>query len=127
MARQRIALLIVLALAGASSRASAQGASPDGEQLFRTRCGSCHGLEPGPSRIGPPLAGVVGRRAASVEGARYSAAMRGSQLTWDEQTLEHYLANPRQVVPGTSMTIGLADAGQRQAVIAYLRGLPTAN
>ncbi|GGC88757.1 c-type cytochrome [Chelatococcus reniformis] len=126
MVQQTVALLVVMALAGASSESVAQ-AAPDGEQLFRSRCGSCHALEPGPGRIGPPLAGVFGRKAAVVEGARYSAAMRGSQLTWDEQTLESYLANPRQAVPGTTMTVGLADAGQRQAVIAYLRGLPSAH
>jgi cytochrome c len=46
-----------------------------GERLFRTRCASCHSLNPGENRVGPHLSGLVGRSAGSVEGARYSKAL----------------------------------------------------
>lgn len=104
--------------------ASAQQA--DGERMFRQRCGACHSLEPGQNRAGPHLSGVVGRTAGSIEGARYSAAMRESGIVWDSQSLDAFLAAPRQVVPGTSMTVGVPDAAQRAAIVSHLEstGVP---
>lgn len=96
-------------------------AAAEGAQVFRTRCGSCHSLEVGQNRIGPSLAGIYGRAAGKVEGARYSPGMRSAAVTWDEASLDAYLNAPRDVVPGSTMTFALRDAAQRQAVIAYLR------
>ncbi|WP_149194241.1 c-type cytochrome [Luteimonas suaedae] len=118
-----LALLPLLALAGT---ARAQDAAADGEQLYRTRCAACHALDPAQNRIGPHLADVVGRAAGSVEGARYTDAMRESGIVWDAETLDAYLANPRQRVPGTSMMFALPDATQRQAIIAFLQDRPAA-
>ncbi|WP_223861830.1 c-type cytochrome, partial [Geminicoccus harenae] len=59
----RMALALTLALLAAQampSPALAQQAA-DGERLFRTRCGTCHSIEPGQNRVGPSLAGVLGR------------------------------------------------------------------
>ncbi|WP_432612802.1 c-type cytochrome, partial [Mesorhizobium mediterraneum] len=84
--------------------------------------GACHSLEPSQNRAGPHLSGVVGRTAGSVEGARYSAAMRESDIVWDGGTLDTFLAAPRQIVPGTSMTVGVPNAAQRAAIIGYLEG-----
>ena len=107
--------------------AFAQQSPADGERLFRTRCGACHAVQPGQNRLGPHLAGLFGRTAGSVEGARYSAALRTSGLVWNDETLDRYLANPRGAVAGTTMTVSLSDSGQRAAIIAYLRSLTTAN
>jgi len=96
----------------------------EGERLFRGRCASCHSLEPGQSRIAPNLTGVFDRAAGQVAGARYSEALRNAGLVWNAEQLDTFLENPRQVVPGTTMTYSLRDAAQRQAIIAYLRGLP---
>ncbi|MFG1398725.1 c-type cytochrome [Roseixanthobacter pseudopolyaromaticivorans] len=121
-------LLALVSNIALSAPARAQDASanppaavPEGEQVFRTRCASCHSLEPGQNRIGPNLAGVYGRAAGKVEGARYSPGMRSAAVTWDEASLDAYLNAPRDVVPGSTMTFTLRDAAQRQAVIAYLR------
>ena len=48
--------------------------------------------------------------------------MRNSNIVWDSQTLDTFLAAPRQMLPGTQMTVGLANAAQRAAIIAYLEG-----
>ncbi|OZB06183.1 MAG: hypothetical protein B7X67_10820 [Rhizobiales bacterium 39-66-18] len=134
------ALLSTIAL-GVPARAQDAGANPStatppaaapaasaaaGEQVFRTRCGSCHSLEAGQNRIGPSLAGIYDRPAGKVEGARYSPGMRGAAVTWDEASLDAYLNNPRDVVPGSTMTFALRDAAQRQAVIAFLRAQESA-
>lgn len=112
------ARLAALLLAAGSLPALAQSA--DGQRLFQARCGTCHSLEAEANRLGPTLAGVVGRAAGAVEGARYSSALRASGLVWDAETLDRYLANPRQLVPGTTMTVALPNAAQREAIVAYL-------
>ncbi len=118
MARPAL-LLAFAAFLGAPSLAAAQDAAA-GERAFRTRCATCHSVEAGQNRLGPSLAGVVGRKAGSVEGARYSQALRDSGITWDAPSLDRFLADPRAAVPGTSMTVRLTDAAQRAAIIAYL-------
>ena len=97
---------------------------PSGEQLFRSQCGACHGVD-SRNRVGPGLAGVLGRRAAAVESCRYSNAMRtraAEGLTWDEATLHAYLQAPKQVVPGGSMSyVGMKDEARLNALLAYLK------
>lgn len=98
-----------------------------GERLFRQRCGACHTVQAGQNRAGPTLAGIVDRKAGSVEGARYSQAMRDAGITWDAARLDTYLGNPRAMVPGTSMTVAVPGAADRASIIAYLVSLPPAN
>jgi len=50
--------------------------------------------------------------------------MKRAKLTWDEKTLDAYIANPQAVVPGNLMPFsGIADARQRADLIAYLKTL----
>jgi cytochrome c len=119
---------IVLAIIGlglcTASIARADGSAAAGQDLFKHKCGSCHSVEAGKNRVGPSLAGVVGRKSASIETYSYSAAMRSSGLTWDPATLDTYLTNPRAKVPGTKMTfVGLPQANDRADIIAYLNTL----
>lgn len=100
--------------------ASAQSSPPSGEQLFRQRCQACHSVVAGrPAGVGPNLAGVVGRKAASTRFA-YSAALKGANLTWTRTNLDRYLAAPARTVPGTKMAMAVTDQAQRAAVIQYL-------
>ncbi len=72
--------------------------------------------------MGPNLHGILGRAAASVEGFKYSKAMRESGIVWDEEILNAYLEKPRAVVPKGKMTFpGLRKAADRDNVIAYLK------
>lgn len=111
------ALLLLLSVA-APSGADAQ--QPDGERLFRQRCASCHTLQEGQNRVGPHLSGVAGRTAGQVDGARYSEALRRSGTVWDNQALDRFLANPRQAVPGTTMTVAVPNASERLAIVSFL-------
>jgi cytochrome c len=71
--------------------------------------------------IGPSLAGIVGRKAGQQPDFHYSAANKGSGITWDAATLDRYLTSPQAVVPHTIMTYGgLKDATKRANLIAYL-------
>ncbi|MFB0611788.1 c-type cytochrome [Aurantiacibacter poecillastricola] len=91
-----------------------------GEEVFG-QCQACHVLEPGQNRVGPSLAGIVGREAGTVEGFNYTPANANSGITWTPEKLFQYLENPQRVVPGTKMAFpGLSDGQDRADVIAYL-------
>lgn len=92
-----------------------------GRELF-VQCAACHSLQPPSTADGPALAGVIGRASGSVADFRYSRPMSRAGLTWDEATLDRYLAEPQAVVPGTRMAFsGLAQAQDRADLIAYLK------
>ncbi len=88
-----------------------------GRQVYQ-RCMGCHSLDE--DDIGPHHRGVVGRRAGTVAGYAYSAALSSSGLVWDRDTLDRWLANPGRLVPGARMFFSLPDARDRADVIAYL-------
>lgn len=107
-----------LALCLAASAVHAQDAEA-GANVFK-RCAVCHKLD-GTVSLGPPLDGVVGRKAASVASYAYSEALSKSGIIWDEMTLDTFLAKPRALVPGVKMAFaGLPRERDRQDVIAYL-------
>jgi cytochrome c len=92
-----------------------------GETVF-LQCQTCHVREEGVNRIGPSLAGIVGREAGSVEGFDYTPANANSGITWTPEKMFQYLENPQRVVPGTKMAFGGLPNGQDRAdVIAYLQ------
>jgi cytochrome c len=117
------AISVAFALSAACSiPAHAAGDAVKGKVVFK-KCMACHRIGPGAKTVvGPELNGVVGRKAGSIEGYRYSKAMAGSGLTFDEATLTTYLKGPKALVPGTNMTFpGLPKDDDIANVIAYLK------
>jgi cytochrome c len=112
----------ICSLLAASSAAWADGDATAGQQVF-ARCAACHSATPGENKIGPSLAGVVGRKSGSEPGYNYSAALKSANITWDEHTLDQFLANPSGDVHGTKMFISVPNATDRQNIIAYLQTL----
>jgi cytochrome c len=104
--------------------AMAAGDAARGAKLF-DQCMACHSVEPSEHQTGPSLAHVWNDKAATVEGfMRYSAALRRSGITWNEAMLDKWLANPAQLVPGTTMTFpGVQDSQARQDLVAYLKAV----
>jgi cytochrome c len=114
------AMLGMLVVAGA---AHAAGDAEAGKEVFK-KCSLCHATEAGKNKIGPSLAGVVGRDAGTAANFNYSDAMKNSKKKWTPEELDTYLADPRKEVPGTKMIFpGLKDEKDRQNVIAYLETL----
>lgn len=120
---ERIALMAAGIVLAAGS-ALAQGDPKKGEQVFQEQCGTCHVLT-GQGFSGPPLSGVVGRKAGTAQ-FEYSDAMKKSGIVWDDVSLQNFLTDPDKTVPGTAMSFNLPDAQQRDDVIAYLRTLSPA-
>ena len=116
---------VIAGLLLAGSATTALAADPvAGEKIFKAQCGICHAVVAGENRIGPTLFGVVGRSAGSVPGFNYTADHKKLDLTWDAANLDEYLANPRAMVPDTSMVYGgLKDDAERADLVAYLETL----
>ncbi len=118
----------VLALAALSlliaDRAFAAGDPTAGKAVFMQNCAICHSPDAGVNKIGPSLHDIVGRHSGSVSDFTYSPAMKAADKTWDPQTLNVYLTDPRATVPNTKMIFpGLKSETQRQNLIAYLETL----
>ena len=124
MKQQIYLVLALMALGGVP--AAAQNAAA-GQTVFK-KCQACHDVgDNAKNRMGPVLSGVVGRVAGTYPGYKYSQAMvdKGSGgLVWSPETLDAFLAAPREDIPGTKMTnISVKDATDRANVIAYLETL----
>ena len=116
--------LAIVALAGP---ASAAGDAEAGKAAFATKCGICH--QGGPNAqtvVGPELNGIVGRKAASVEGYAYSPGMKklGSEgFVWTEEHIDKWITDPKAMLPTSPMALafqGVPDADERANIIAYL-------
>lgn len=118
-----LSALALLAISGAAS--AADGDAANGEDVFR-KCRSCHDVgADAKNKIGPVLNGLIGRKAGTVEGFKYSEANKKSGesgTVWDEKTLLKYLEDPRGMIPGTTMAFaGLSDEQDRLDVVAFLK------
>ena len=102
--------------------AMAQGDAAAGEKAF-ARCRACHLFDDsGRHRAGPNLAGVFGRTAGTVEGfPRYTENMKAASHVWDDDTLNTWLSNPGEMVPGTTMKLMIGDDTMRANIIAFLK------
>jgi len=92
-----------------------------GAEVF-ARCAICHANTKGaPAKIGPDLFGVVGRKAGTMPDFSYSAAMKGSGITWTPDKLAAYVQHPQQVVPGNRMAFaGISSKNDAADLVAYL-------
>src|SRR5437868_1986258 len=111
-------------LLATSLASQAAGDAARGARLF-TQCAACHSIALGEHMTGPSLAHAWNRKAAAAEGfQRYSEALKRAGLTWNDATLDKWLANPEALVKRTSMTFpGLKQPQDRADVIAYLRAV----
>ncbi len=87
-------------------------------RLCREARSGCHRLDR--AVVGPPLAGIIGRRAGAVEGYPYSTSLLKSGIVWSKATLDKWLEGPQQFVPGAVMAMSVPDPATRQDIIAYL-------
>jgi cytochrome c len=115
------------AFAALAGPASAAGDAEAGKAAF-AKCGICHQVGPDAQNlVGPKLNGIVGAKAASVEGYAYSPGMKklGEEgYTWTDEHLDGWIKDPKALLPDSPMSLafqGIPDAAERANIIAYLK------
>ena len=107
-----LSVLMLISVAHADAKVS-------GEKVFK-RCVSCHSFTK--TKIGPPLGNIFGKKAGSVEGFKYSKAMKNSDIVWNDCSLDSFLKKPRKYIKGTKMRFsGIKKRSHREALIEYLK------
>jgi cytochrome c len=97
-------------------------ADDPGAKVFRA-CVACHTLSRDEgNRAGPTLAGIFGRRIATLPGYNFSAALTKLNIVWTPETVAKlFELGPATYTPGTKMpeqTIGSAE--DRKALVQFL-------
>ena len=97
-------------------------AGDHGADVFRA-CVACHTLKADEgNRAGPTLAGIFGRRIATLPGYRFSDALKGLDIVWTPETVARlFEVGPAAYTPGTKMpeqTIGSPE--DRAALVRFL-------
>src|SRR5215467_11217328 len=116
-----ITLALLLASLAAGSAEAADIAK--GQAAFVRQCAICHTIDKGgDNRLGPNLFGVIGRRAGTVPGFKYTNAFRTTaNFEWSEGLLGPWISLPAVMVPGTAMGVfpGVSDR-DKDDIVAYV-------
>lgn len=119
-------LAMFVMVAPFAAMAADSGDVKKGKKVFR-KCRACHMADKPKNGVGPHLVGIIGRKAATVEGYAYSPAMtaKGAEdLMWTEENIVMFSTKPKEFIPGTKMGFaGLKKEGDRVNLIAYLKSL----
>lgn len=94
-----------------------------GLKLFK-KCAACHSYEEGGThKQGPNLWNIVDRDKGGVaDFGGYSKAMAAAGGVWDYESLNEFLAKPKNYMKGTAMNFGgFKKASDRANIIAFLR------
>jgi cytochrome c len=110
-----------VAMGGPEDPLAAYAGDP-GAQVFRA-CVACHTLSPDEgNRAGPTLAGIFGRRIATLPGYNFSPALKNLDIVWTPETVAKlFEIGPMTYTPGTKMPeqkIGSAE--DRAALVKFL-------
>lgn len=96
---------LALGMTLAAGGAQAAGDAAVGKDVFK-ECMACHTVEAGKNKVGPSLAGVVGRKAGAIDGFKYSKPMQekaAAGFAWTPENLKAYVQAPKEIVPGGTM------------------------
>ena len=61
------------------------------------KCKACHNFTDA-GKVGPGLAGVVGRAAGKTDFGKYSDSLAGATWTWDEEHLRKWMCNSKDAI-----------------------------
>jgi cytochrome c len=109
-------------IAGGPSDPLAAYAGDPGAAVFRA-CVACHTLKPDQgNRAGPTLAGLFGRRIATLPGYNFSPALKKLRIVWSPETVSKlFELGPATYTPGTKMPEQkIGSARDRAALVKFL-------
>lgn len=133
-------VVAALLVAGSALTAAAPALAQDatrGEAVFK-KCMACHRAGPDAKNlVGPVLSGVIGRKAGTYPGFKYSDLNHNASeagLVWTADNVTTYLADPNaflkdfltkagkadKIVGSTKMVFRLPNEQERKDVVAYL-------
>ena len=100
-------------------------ANLEGGEKIAKQCVACHSLDNSLKiKVGPPLWGIVDRKAASIDGFKYSDALINYNKAWSRKELFNFLEKPKDYIKGTKMIYkGLKKPTDRADLISYLESL----
>ena len=107
----------------------AKFAGDPGAEVYRA-CVACHTLTPDEgNRAGPTLAGIFGRKIATLPGYNFSEPLKKLDIVWTPETVAKlFEVGPATYTPGTKMPeqrIGSAE--ERDALVKFLEGATKPN
>jgi len=115
-------VVVFLAALGVLTAIASNAGDPHrGRAAFDQTCTGCHALDR--AKVGPRLRNIYDQPAGKDTEFSYSEALKGASVTWDDATLDRWLADTESVVPGNDMSFRLNDASKRADIIAYLKQL----
>jgi cytochrome c len=100
----------------------ADWANYPGAEVFRA-CVACHTLSPDEgTRAGPTLAGIFGRRVATLPGYNFSPSLKGLDIIWTPETVSKlFEVGPAAYTPGTKMPEQrIGSVADRKALVEFL-------
>ena len=121
------ALLAAVSTLGGAAFADSHSAgdAKKGEKVFK-KCRACHMVgAKAKNRVGPQLNGVVGRKAGTAEGYKYSkllVAAGEAGLVWDEKTIAGYSADPTKWLKAYMEEKGKEAKGKGKMVYKLKKG-----
>ena len=110
------------AIVGAPADPLAAYAGDPGAEVYRA-CVACHTLSTNDGvRAGPTLAGIFGRKIASLPGYNFSDALKRLDIVWSPETVARlFEVGPAQYTPGTKMPEQIiGSAADRDALVRFL-------
>jgi cytochrome c len=86
------------------------------------KCTTCHSFDAsGANKVGPGLYGVIGRVSGTHADFAYSEPMKAHAKPWTFADLNHFIARPKEFIPGTKMSFpGLPKAQDRADLLAWM-------
>jgi cytochrome c len=128
-----LAATLVLTASIIATPALASGNAKKGEKVFN-KCKTCHIVEAaGPKKVGPPLGGIMGRKAGTLPGFKYSADLKAAGekgLVWNDETFLAYMKDTKKfigtfvdkkVAKTTMAFAGLKKESDREDLLAYIK------
>src|SRR5580692_3035498 len=116
-----LCVCVSLTTASVSAAADHTGDSERGKELFEKRCTGCHSLDQ--DKEGPRLRGVYGRTSGTIASFAYSDALKRVHIVWDDATLDKWLTDTDELIPGNDMAFHVPKPEERTDIIRFLRAV----